>query len=99
MENDVEVATITGGFSPSRVQSFRIEGVESDEGSSRLILVNEGDIRGLIPRTRCVRALKLKASSKICTPDSRPVVSYNTKYFNINTDALHTFLISTLLGH
>ncbi|MEL7067769.1 MAG: hypothetical protein AAGN15_03840 [Cyanobacteria bacterium J06581_3] len=70
MEGDVEVATITGGFSPSRVQSFRIEGVETGEDSSRLILVDEGDIRGLIPRSEIEVVLLTKQSaSGLESPD------------------------------
>ena len=70
MEGNVEVATITGGFSPSRVQSFRIEGVESGEDNSRLILVDEGDIRSLIPRSEIEVVLLTKQSaSGLESPD------------------------------
>ena len=70
VENDVEVATITGGFSPTRVRSFRIENVSASDGDSQLILVDEGDIRGLIPRATIEVVLLTKQSaSGLETPD------------------------------
>lgn len=48
-EEKLEVLTITGGFNPSRVKSFRIVRVENLVGDkSQLALLDEGDLRELL---------------------------------------------------
>ena len=70
VKNGVEVATVTGGFSPSRVESFRIERVTSSNGKSQLVLVDEGDLRGLIPQSTIeVMLLTKQSASGLETPD------------------------------
>ena len=72
VQNGVEVATVTGGFSPSRVSSFRVERVSADEGTSQLVLVDEGDIRGLIPQATIeVTLLTKQSASGLETSDYR----------------------------
>ncbi|MGB3299390.1 MAG: hypothetical protein WBA76_14060, partial [Phormidesmis sp.] len=71
-QNEVEVANITGGFSPSRVKSFQIEGVTSTAGESQLVLVDKGNTRELLRNTKIeVTLLTKQSASGLATPDYR----------------------------
>ena len=45
-QQDIDTITVTGGFSPTRLTSFKVKAAESnvDVGSTTLVLVDEGDL-------------------------------------------------------
>lgn len=64
------VASTEIGFSPSCVESFHIESVTSSNGKSQLVLVDEGNIRELIPQSTIeVTLLTKRSASGLETPD------------------------------
>ena len=62
-ESGVKVAKITGGFSPTRVESFEVEKIFAKEGESELVLVDKGDLRNLLSETTIEIALLTKQSA------------------------------------
>ncbi|MFK8184417.1 MAG: hypothetical protein AB8B99_13675 [Phormidesmis sp.] len=77
-ESGIEVATITGGFSPSRVRSFRIDSVTASADENRLVLIDEGDTRALIPQINIeVTLLTKRSASGRETPNYQPRHSVN----------------------
>lgn len=59
-QDQLTVMTITGGFSPNRVQSFRINESASQQQVGQLVLVDDGDVRSLLQNTK----LKVTCLSK-----------------------------------
>ncbi|ABW28295.1 hypothetical protein [Acaryochloris marina] len=59
-QDPLTVMTITGGFSPNRVQSFRIDEEASQRQVGQLVLVDDGDVRSLLQNTK----LKVTCLSK-----------------------------------
>ena len=69
-QSGVQVAKITGGFSPSRVESFELESVFAREGESELALVDKGDLRNLLTQTEIDVLLLTKQSASGLTTDT-----------------------------
>ncbi|MEL6462753.1 MAG: hypothetical protein AAFQ91_31775 [Cyanobacteria bacterium J06621_15] len=62
-DKDVDVISITGGFSPSRVKSFEIENISGNRKDIKLNLIDKGDVRKLLQASSIQVALKTKQSA------------------------------------
>lgn len=69
-QGPLTVMTITGGFSPNRVQSFRIDEAASQQQIGQLVLVDDGDVRSLLQNTKLkVTCLSKQSASGLKTDD------------------------------
>lgn len=59
-QGQLTVMTISGGFSPNRVRSFRVDELASQKRVGQLVLVDEGDVRSQLQNTQ----LKVTCLSK-----------------------------------
>jgi hypothetical protein len=84
----VQVAEITGGFSPSRVKSFELESVSAQAGDSKLVLVDQGDLRDLLPQTKIEIWLLTKQSASGLVTETYEPRHNATFYIRKGTEAV-----------
>ncbi|MEL6162714.1 MAG: hypothetical protein AAFR37_02760 [Cyanobacteria bacterium J06628_3] len=62
-DKDVDIISIAGGFSPSRIKSFEIENISGNGKDIKLNLIDKGDVRKLLQASSIQVALKTKQSA------------------------------------
>ncbi len=87
-QSGVQVARITGGFSPDRVESFELESVFAKAGESKLVLIDKGDLRNLLPQTEIEISLLTKQSASGLTTDTYQPRHEATFYIRKGTEAI-----------
>lgn len=104
-QDGVDVVTLTGGFSPTRVKSFRVDSTTASEGESQLVLVDDGDLHGLLRKTVIeVTCLTKQSVSGLVTEDYRPrhTVSFDTSALSSSSlnisDNVYTLDLSRQFG-
>ncbi|HEY9705490.1 MAG TPA: hypothetical protein V6C58_23835, partial [Allocoleopsis sp.] len=58
--NQVKILTITGGFSPERIEKFKIQEVTGSKENNQIVLIDEGKVRPLLKNM----TIEIVASSK-----------------------------------
>ncbi|MDJ0736456.1 MAG: hypothetical protein QNJ47_20730 [Nostocaceae cyanobacterium] len=62
-EDNLSILTVTGGFSPKRIESFQIQSVSGTGKDAKMVLVDAGDVRSLLKHSYINVTLNTKESA------------------------------------